>query len=177
MRTPHDKAEAMTKTAGTHRTVGLTKTISVSCAPDQALRYFTEYAAKWWPVALRQTEGWNFEILTIYTAKRFYERDAKGREVELGKILLWGAPHQLKFECYFITGQEHPTQLTIHFAPEKSGTQVTLEHQPVLAAEPLWEQHRAVFEAAWDTGLSKLAQVIWQEQQARLNDALIFLGS
>lgn len=147
--------------------MSLSKTLVLAGPPDQVLRFFTEFAAKWWPTAFRQTEGWDFEVRTIYTQGRFYERDAKGREVELGKILLWAAPHTLQFECYFLTTREHPTRLTLHFAPEGSGTRVTLEHRPIPSSEQRWEQHAAVFDAAWEEGLAKLAQVARQEEEGR----------
>lgn len=141
--------------------MNLNKSVVVDCRSEQALRFFTEFAAKWWPPALRQTEGWNFEVRTIFTQGRFYERDAKGREVELGKILLWDAPHQLQFELFVLTGREYPTWLTIHFAPEGAAhTKVTLEHRPTPASAHLWEKHAAAFNAAWEAGMSKLAQAV-----------------
>ena len=97
-------------------TDSLTKTVVLACGIDRAFALFTEHASAWWPAERRHTADATSEIMML-AGGRFYERGRDGKEVELGRVRDWQPPTRIVLDWYPGTDAEHPTAVTITFAP------------------------------------------------------------
>ena len=71
------------------------KSAYLVCAPERAFALFTERASDWWPEALRHTGDPHSEIRMLADG-RFWEHATDGREVELGRVIVWESERALK---------------------------------------------------------------------------------
>jgi uncharacterized protein YndB with AHSA1/START domain len=133
------------------------KTVLLDCPPVRAFVLFTEHASEWWPTSRRHTGDASSEIRLLESG-RFWERAADGREVELGRVREWKAPHRLVLDFYPGTDAEHPTEVVVTFALEGEATRVTVEHRPTPASDDLWTQRATRFEQSWNVVLAALAR-------------------
>lgn len=69
----------------------MTKSIHLPLAPAEAFELFTTRVSDWWPPENRHTNDPQ-STLHLLEDGQFFERAKNGREVELGKVLVWDAP-------------------------------------------------------------------------------------
>jgi len=140
-------------------TDAVTKTVLLPCPPDRAFTLFTAHASEWWPADRRHTNDATSTIEMLATG-RFYERGRDGREVELGRVREWQPPARLVLDWYPGTDAEHPTEVTITFAPEGDGTRITIVHTATPASAELWTQRAPRFAHSWDLVLAALERSV-----------------
>ena len=131
------------------------KTILLRCDVPRAFELFTQRLGEWWPPERRHTGDASSEIAMLPTG-RFYERAHDGREVELGRVRTWEAPHRLVLDWYPGTDAAHPTRVEVRFVPEDGGTRVQLTHGPLPESEALFPQRAPRYVASWDLVLPAL---------------------
>jgi len=134
----------------------ITRSVHLPVAASEAFALFTERAGDWWPEGRRHT-GDPRSAIQFGSDGRFFERGRDGREVELGRVRVWQPPGLLVLDFYMGTDPQHPTDLTVTFVPEGSGTRVTIEHRPTAASDELWNQRAPVFDRSWELVLAALA--------------------
>jgi hypothetical protein len=125
------------------------KTVFLECAPARAFVLFTERASDWWPATLRHTADPRSEIRLIPDG-RFWERATDGREVELGRVVVWEPAQRLILDFYPGTDAQHPTEVLVSFAAENTGTRVVVKHGPKPESAGLWAEGAPGFERAWE---------------------------
>ena len=81
---------------------------------------------------------------------RFWERATDGREVELGRVLVWEPAKRLILDFYPGTDAQHPTEVVVRFAAENGGTRVVVQHRPKPESAELWADGRATLRARLD---------------------------
>jgi uncharacterized protein YndB with AHSA1/START domain len=132
------------------------KSVLLRCAPEAAFQLFTERIAEWWPKTHRPSKDPDSELF-LEPAGRFWERSRDGRELELGRVLIWEPPARLALDFYIGTSSAQPTALEVSFTPEMDGTRVTVHHRPKPESEDIWEGRAPSYEKAWDAVLAALA--------------------
>jgi uncharacterized protein YndB with AHSA1/START domain len=135
------------------------KSILLRCSADEAFQLFTGRITEWWPPTHRPTKDPE-STLHLEQTGRFWERARDGREMELGRVLVWEPPHRLELAFYLGTNPAQPTAVTITFTTENDGarvtTRVTIHHRPTPESADLWNQRAPVFERSWDAVLQAL---------------------
>jgi hypothetical protein len=132
------------------------RSVVLVCPPERAFVLFTERASAWWPEDRRHTADPRSEILMLASG-RFWERGADGREVELGRVREWDPPRRLVLDFFVGTDPVHPTEVVVAFAPEGSGTRVSVAHRPTPASAALWGPRAPRFATSWEAVLAALA--------------------
>ena len=132
------------------------KSVVLSCGVDEAFALFTARISAWWPPDRRHTQDPESQLF-LTEAGRFWERDRAGREVELGRVRLWQAPHRLLLDFYVGTDAEHPTEVEIRFTALDAGTEVSVTHRPTPASEALYRERAPRYERSWQLVLAALA--------------------
>jgi uncharacterized protein YndB with AHSA1/START domain len=132
------------------------KSVLLACPPARAWALFTEEMGAWWPPDRRHTADPRSQLF-ITAAGRFWERGADGREVELGRVLVWEAGRRLVLDFYVGTDAQHPTEVEVRFQAEPGGTRVFIDHQPKPVSEEPWQRRAPQFERSWELVLAALA--------------------
>jgi hypothetical protein len=96
---------------------------------------------------------------------RFWERAGDGREVELGRVLVWEPAKRLILDFYPGTDAEHPTEVVVRFAEENGGTRVVVQHRPKPESADLWATGAPGFERAWTLVLPALEHAAEEEDR------------
>jgi uncharacterized protein YndB with AHSA1/START domain len=134
------------------------KSILLRCPPDEAFELFTGRISEWWPATHRPTKDPASELF-IEPAGRFFERARDGREIELGRVVLWQAPRRIELDFYVGTSAAQPTAVNVTFAAEDKGTRVTVHHRAGPASEELWKGRAPLFEKSWEAVLAALVDL------------------
>ena len=132
------------------------KSVLLRCAPQGAFQLFTARISEWWPKTHRLTKDPESEVF-LEQSGRFWERARDGREIELGRVLVWEPPHRLALDFYMGTNATQPTAVEVTFTVENEGTRVTVHHRAKPESEDLWSQRAPTFERSWDAVLAALA--------------------
>jgi uncharacterized protein YndB with AHSA1/START domain len=146
------------------------KSIHVAAAPARAFEIFTTNMSRWWlkTHTINPTKS-PFKDIVIEprAGGRWFERGEDGSECQWGKVLAWEPPNDQGMARLLLAWQINgawqfdPTLVTeveLRFAPEGSGTLVTLEHRHL---ERLGERAPAMAEAfngGWGKLLDSYAQ-------------------
>jgi len=133
----------------------IVKTVFLQLAPPAAFELFTLRISEWWPVDRRHTQDPASKIFLLESG-RFYERSRDGHEVDLGRVLTWEPPDEIRLEFFIATGREKPTEVEITFVPLTSGTQVTVTHRSTAASESLWAERAPRYARSWEAVLAAL---------------------
>lgn len=133
----------------------LTKSVVLPCGIERAFALFTEHASEWWPADRRHT-GDAASAISMVPSGRFFERGRDGTEIELGRVREWQPLARIVLDWYPGTDAEHPTAVTITFAPEADGTRITIVHTATPASADLWTQRAPRYAASWDRVLAAL---------------------
>jgi uncharacterized protein YndB with AHSA1/START domain len=110
------------------------RTVTVQAPPRRAFERFTRDMARWWPKEHHTGEAPFTEIVLEPRAEgRWFERDARGRETQWGKVLAWEPPHRLllgwQLDASFKFDPTLVTEIELTFAPDGAGTRVEFEHR------------------------------------------------
>jgi hypothetical protein len=133
------------------------KSAYLVCTPERAFALFTERASDWWPEAVRHT-GDPHSVIRMLADGRFWEHATDGREVELGRVIVWEPARLLVLDFYPGTDAQHPTEVIVRFAEENGGTRVVVQHSPKPESADLWAGGAPRFERAWTLVLPALEQ-------------------
>jgi len=140
------------------------KSAYLVCPPARAFTLFTERASDWWPEGLRHTSDPRSDIRMLADG-RFWERAGDGREIELGRVLVWEPAKRLILDFYPGTDAEHPTEVVVRFAEENGGTRVVVQHRPKPESADLWATGAPGFERAWTLVLPALEHAAEKEDR------------
>ena len=132
------------------------KSILLRCPPDEAFRLFTTRISEWWPTTHRPTND-SKSTLFLEQTGRFWERASDGREVELGRLLVWDEPNRLELDFFVGTSAAQPTAVEVTFTPEDDGTRVTVRHRAKPESQEIWDLRAPVFERSWSAVLAALS--------------------
>jgi uncharacterized protein YndB with AHSA1/START domain len=132
------------------------KSILLSCPPREAFHIFTARISEWWPETHRLTKDPESHVF-LEPGGRFAERARDGREMDLGRVLIWEPPNRLTLDFYMGTSAAQPTAVEVTFTPENGGTRVEIEHRSRPESEDLWHLRAPVFQRSWEAVLSALA--------------------
>jgi uncharacterized protein YndB with AHSA1/START domain len=110
--------------------------VSVSVAPADAFRIFTEEIDRWWlgglkfRVAGKQRGVLHLEPRVGGRLFESFDTEAGTRVHETGRVTLWDPPSRLVFDwraVNFRAGEK--TEVEVRFEPTSSGTLVTVTHR------------------------------------------------
>lgn len=108
--------------------------VTLKAPPARAFALFVERIGEWWPKGHSIGKAPPVAIvIESPPGRRFFERDAEGRETEWGRVLAWEPPGRLVL-AWQLTGEWvfdplFLTEVEVTFAPRGEGTEVTLEHR------------------------------------------------
>ena len=98
----------------------MTKSVHLRLPPASAFELFTARVSDWWPPENRHLND-PTSTLHLLAGGRFYERACDGRELELGKVLIWEPARRIVLDFYIATGTERPTLVEVRFEPDGDG--------------------------------------------------------
>jgi len=110
------------------------RSVSVKAPPDRAFALFTGDIGRWWPRGMTIGEQPHADVvIEKQPGGRWFERADDGTETQWGKVLAWEPPRRLLLAWQVGTGWKYDpaseTEVEVTFAPEGTGTLVTLEHR------------------------------------------------
>ncbi|MEZ5356186.1 MAG: SRPBCC domain-containing protein [Bryobacteraceae bacterium] len=135
------------------------KSVILHCDPERAFALFTASISDWWPKTHRLSKDPE-SVLTMESTGRFWERATDGREVELGRVLLWEPPARIVMDFYLGTNPNQPTEVEILFSPSGTSTLVTVHHRSKPGSEDLWMLRAPAFDRNWSVVLGEFAAVV-----------------
>jgi uncharacterized protein YndB with AHSA1/START domain len=132
---------------------------TVSRAPEEAFRIFTEEFGQWWPIheysiGRDRTEKAVFEPRE---GGRVYEVMEGGREATWGRVTRWDPPHRLELEWQTRPEAPGPTSLTVTFSPEGAAARVDVDHRGWDIYGEKASLAREEYEIGWHTTLPLFA--------------------
>jgi uncharacterized protein YndB with AHSA1/START domain len=105
-------------------------TVPLGCEPERAFAYFTRDIAKWWPLAKHSVCGDRAASVAFEprAGGRIVETDKDGDTHIWGVLSEWNPPRRLRFSWH--PGHDEATAqwVEVTFAPNSTGTLVTLTH-------------------------------------------------
>jgi uncharacterized protein YndB with AHSA1/START domain len=106
--------------------------LRVAATPERAFAAFTEEIGQWWqPNRLFQVTpaGPGLMVFESGPNGRLIEKQASGREYEVGRITLWDPPSELAFYWRPATfAPDQTTEVHVRFEPVGAETRVVVEH-------------------------------------------------
>jgi hypothetical protein len=133
----------------------MTQSVHLRLPPADAFALFTARISDWWPPESRHLND-PLSTLHLHAGGRFFERASDGRELELGKVLLWEPGQRIVLDFYIATGPDKPTSVDVRFEPDGDGTRVTVTHRPKPESESLWTERAPRYARAWERVLAAL---------------------
>ncbi len=133
----------------------IVKTVTVKATPQKAFDVFTNQTALWWRKGT--TMGKHPHQAIVIEPKvdgRWFERDADGKEIQWGKVLVWQPVDKLVLAWQINTNFQYDpaliSEVEITFAPAgEQGTIVTLEHRNLERLGAGAEKFIAMMDAGW----------------------------
>lgn len=107
--------------------------VVVDAAPARAFDVFVGSIARWWPKS-HHIGAEEPELVKIepFAGGRWFERDAKGRECDVGKVLAYEPPRRLvlawQLTQEFKYDPDLVTEVEVKFSPAGAKTRVELVH-------------------------------------------------
>jgi uncharacterized protein YndB with AHSA1/START domain len=133
------------------------KSVTVKAPPARAFALFTGNIGKWWPPAMTIGKIPTIDIvLTPQVGGKWYQRDAKGNEIQWGKVLAWEPPGRVllawQLNTSFAYDPNLVTEVEVSFVPaESGGTTVTLTHRNLERFGTAAETHASSLSGGWPT--------------------------
>lgn len=121
------------------------KSIKVERLPAESFRVFCEEMGEWWP------GGYGKDTKVFLEGRvggRYFERSSDGKESEIGRVTAYQPPTLVAF-TFKAPSWSVPTQVTVRFLAEGSGTRIELEHSGWEQDEKLSEGRKS-YESGWD---------------------------
>jgi uncharacterized protein YndB with AHSA1/START domain len=139
----------------------LTRTITLNCGVEHAFDVFTTKIDLWWPRGHRKTSEGALRLQPV-AGGALIDRAPDGSEWRMAEVAEIDPPTLLKLDWY-PGSPAAPTSVEIRFAPQVSGTTVTVTHRPLLETKSIWPQRVALFTKGWEAVLPALKQFIEEE--------------
>ena len=133
--------------------------VTVGCSAERAFEVFTKEFGAWWPtheysIGREKTEEAVFEA---WEGGRIYEVIEGGEEATWGRVVVWDPPSRLELEWQTNPEAPGPTQVTVTFTPEGSGTRVNMEHRGWEVYGDQASAARSEYDEGWPSTLSLFA--------------------
>jgi uncharacterized protein YndB with AHSA1/START domain len=119
----------MKETSGKHAALPpIVRSVSVSWAPEEAFRRFTEGFADWWP---RHTHSIGKErveriVFECRAGGLIYEQHRDGRRFQWGEVREWEPPRRVRFTWHPSRDKETAQDVELTFHPQGGGTRLEL---------------------------------------------------
>lgn len=112
------------------------KTVTVSCTPEEAFRYFTTDFGEWWPasthsVVAHASQFKDRPATVVFEPRihgRVFERTRAGEEHIWGSVLAWQPPTRMAFSFHPGRDVKEAQTVEVTFAATPEGTRVVLTH-------------------------------------------------
>lgn len=126
------------------------RTIRVNAPIEKAFQVFTERMGSWWPATHHiAPEAFTEIVVEPRAGGRWFERDAKGRECDWGRVLTWEKPHRVVFSWHLQTDWKFDpdpakaSEVALEFTAEGAETtRVELQHRHFERHGEGWEKVR-----------------------------------
>jgi hypothetical protein len=129
----------------------IVRDVTLPLAPDAAFHLFTARIDDWWPPERRHA-GPGARV--VLTPERFAEERDDGTIVPLGRVREWAPAERLVLDFFPGTGPDDPTEVTVLFVPDETGTRLTVRHGPGGIRPDLWESRAPRYGPSWDLVLA-----------------------
>jgi uncharacterized protein YndB with AHSA1/START domain len=136
----------------------IVKTVTVTCTPEEAFRYFTADFGVWWPAATHSVVAYASAfkdepatvILEPRVGGRIFERTRAGEEHIWGSVLAWQPPARVVFSFHPGRDEKEAQTVDVTFSPAPEGARVVLTHSgwEKLSANAL--QTRDSYNQGWE---------------------------
>ena len=138
------------------------KSITVSLAPAEAFRLWTELIHTWWPNTHSISGDPHTRVcIEGRVGGRFFERASNEEEFDWGVIEVWRPPRRLAFTWFLGSRPQLPTRVEVRFVPvNNSRTRVEVEHRGPELIGDLWRERVKLFEGGWEAVLGRYAERI-----------------
>jgi len=140
------------------------KSILVHAPASHAFKMLTDRLDSWWPRSHHIGDSDSFEArLEPRVGGRWYERGARGKECDWGRVLVWEPPHRIvlswDISAEWRYDQDLQTEVEIRLIETSAGTRVELEHRQLERYGDKVEAMRNMFDspAGWTGVLASLA--------------------
>ena len=131
------------------------KSVTVSCAPEEAFRIFTAETLSWWPVESHSIHETVAEIVFEEgVGGEVYELATTGEKAHWATVLEWEPPHRLVF-AWEVTRSVVGTEVEVRFVPEGEQTRVEVEHRGWERVAEGAAAKRDEYDTGWDFVLGK----------------------
>jgi uncharacterized protein YndB with AHSA1/START domain len=132
----------------------IVRTVTVKAPPQTAFDRFTQQMAQWWPPEHHTgSEPFHEIVIEPRVGGRWFERDKNGVETQWGKVLTWQPTGRIvlawQLTAEFQFDPDFVTELELTFAPQGSGTKVTLEHRNLERYGAAAEKMREMLNGGW----------------------------
>lgn len=144
----------------------IVKTAWLACDVARGFDLLTAHASEWWPASHRPSKRED-SVIVMSPEGPFYERAPDGKVTALGAVTSWDRPHRIVLDFYIGSDAEHPTEVTITFAPDGTGTCVTVRHRPTARSGDVWTTRAGVFERSWELVLAAMGAALPHEPEPR----------
>jgi len=134
------------------------KTVTLSCTPEEAFRYFTADFGVWWPAATHSVVAYASRfndkptavILEPFVGGRIFERTHGGEEHPWGSVLAWQPPTRVAFSFHPGRDEKAAQTVEVTFSVAPDGTRVVLVHSgwEKLAANS--QEARDSYDQGWE---------------------------
>ena len=144
----------------------IVKTVTVKTTPDKAFDVFTGQTGLWWRKGT--TMGKHPHRAIVIEPKvdgRWFERDADGKEIQWGKVLVWEPAKRLTLAWQINTNFQYDpnliSELEITFDKTKEGeTLVKLEHRNLERLGAGAEKFIAMMDAGWNSHVDEFGAYV-----------------
>ena len=135
------------------------RAISVSWAPAEAFRRFTEGFATWWPSRTHSIGGSRVKriVFECRVGGRIYEELNDGRRFEWGRVTAWDPPRRVGFTWHPSRDAREAQEVDVTFAPEDTGTRVSLTSTGWERLGAAARRQRKGYDVGWGSVLSVYA--------------------
>lgn len=135
------------------------KSVTVTCTPEEAFRYFTADIGMWWPVATQSVVAYASDfkdtpeavIFEPRVGGRIFERARSGEEHVWGTVLTWGPPAQVVFSFHPGRDDKEAQTVEITFSPAREGARVVLTHSGWEKLGAKAQKARDGYNQGWET--------------------------
>lgn len=134
------------------------KTVTVSCTPEEAFRYFTADFGMWWPAATQSVVAYASQFKDKPTAVifeprvggRIFERTRAGEKHSWGSVLVWQPPTRVAFSFHPGRDDKEAQTVEVTFSAAPEGTRVVLTHSGWEKLSANAQQARDGYNQGWE---------------------------
>lgn len=101
----------------------------VSCSAERAFSVYVNRIGEWWHPTYTANPA-TLEGVTIEPGAggRIYATHTDLGDIDWGRVTLWEPPGRLVHTFALAQSQDHPSEVSVSFAPQRAGCRVDFEH-------------------------------------------------